>query len=101
MRAVYPAARNPFAFPELLQEGLEAWIVSEVFVSAHPGGTHAVDVTGTVDRKLAALRLHVSQTRHRAEELEGMVRGRLEEQARAAGLPAGRLAEVFHVIELS
>lgn len=101
MRAVYPAARNPFAFPELLEEGLEAWIVSEVFVSAHPGAAHAVDVTRTFDRKIAALRQHVSQTSHRADELEGMVRGWQEEQARAAGLPAGRLAELFHVIELS
>ena len=24
--AIYPDARNPFAFPELLEEGLDAWI---------------------------------------------------------------------------
>ncbi len=30
-----------------------------------------------------------------------MVRGWLTAQARTAGLPDGRLAEVFHVIELS
>ena len=35
LRAVYPDARNPFAFPELLDdEGLEAWAVSEVWLTA-------------------------------------------------------------------
>lgn len=101
IRAIYPSARNPFAFPELLEEGLEAWVVSEVFVSAHPGAAHAVDVTDTFDRKLAAIRAHVSQVSHRGDELAPMVRGWLTAQARTAGLPDGRLAEVFHVIELS
>lgn len=101
IRAIYPSARNPFAFPELLEEGLEAWVVDEVFVSAHPGATHAVDVTDTFERKLAAIRAHVSQVSHRSDELAPMVRGWLTAQAQAAGLPDGRLAEVFHVIELS
>ncbi|CAN5224761.1 PIG-L family deacetylase [soil metagenome] len=100
MRAVYPAARNPFAFPELLAEGLQAWVVSEVFLMAHPGATHAVDVTDTFDRKIAALRHHVSQVGHRAEDLDPMVRGWLTMQAAAGGLPEGRLAETFYVIEL-
>src|SRR6476620_3332538 len=30
--AVYPDARNPFAHPELLTEGLEPWAVEEVWV---------------------------------------------------------------------
>lgn len=102
IQAIYPFARNPFAFPELLQqEGLDAWIVREVFVGAHPGASHAVDVTDTFDRKIAALREHRSQIAHRVDELEPMVRGWQAGQAEAAGLPAGRLAEVFHVIELS
>jgi LmbE family N-acetylglucosaminyl deacetylase len=29
--AVYPDARNPFAFPELLGEGLDAHVVEEVW----------------------------------------------------------------------
>ena len=36
--AVYPDARNPFAFPELLaDEGLQPWTVREVWVTAGPG----------------------------------------------------------------
>ena len=39
LRAVYPDARNPFAFPELLEEeGLEAWTVSEVWLGRQPAG---------------------------------------------------------------
>jgi LmbE family N-acetylglucosaminyl deacetylase len=51
-------------------------------------------VTDTVDRKLAALRAHESQTAHR-DDLEDMVRGWLRAGAEAAGLPTGRLAESF------
>jgi LmbE family N-acetylglucosaminyl deacetylase len=96
--AVYPDARNPFTFPELLRnEGLEAWSVREVWIPGGPDANHHVDVTGTFDRKLAALRSHVSQVEHHTD-LEGMLRGWLSANAKSAGLPAGVLAEVFRVI---
>jgi LmbE family N-acetylglucosaminyl deacetylase len=95
IRAVYPASRNPFAFPELLaDEGLEPWTVPEVWVMAHPVLDTFVDITGTFDRKLAALRAHVSQTAHNTE-LESMLRGWGGLIAERAGLPEGRLAEAF------
>src|SRR5215470_17884015 len=34
--AVYPDARNPFAFPELAAEGLEPWTVHEVWITGGP-----------------------------------------------------------------
>lgn len=95
--AVYPDARNPFTFPELLsEEGLEAWTVREVWI---PGATpnHWVDVTSTFDRKVAALRAHVSQTAHHPD-LEGMLRSWLGANAAQAGLPEGVLAEAFQVV---
>jgi len=100
LRAVYPDARNPFAFPELLaDEGLEAWTVSEVWVSASPRADHAVDVTDVVDRKFAALQSHVTQVSHQPEgQLEEFVTGWMRQTARAHGLPEGRLAEAFHVV---
>ena len=102
IRAVYPAARNPFAWPELIsEEALEAWVVSEVFLVAHPGADHAVDVTGTFDRKLAALQAHRSQTSHMGDGLEPMVRDWLTRNAGVAGLPDGHLAELYTVIELT
>jgi LmbE family N-acetylglucosaminyl deacetylase len=97
--AVYPDARNPFAFPELLAgEGLQPWKVREVWLSAAPRADHYVDVTGTFDRKVAALRAHESQTGH-TDDLQGMLRGWLTHNAERGGLPAGRLAEMFQVVD--
>jgi LmbE family N-acetylglucosaminyl deacetylase len=98
IRAVYPAARNPFSYPELLHdEGLEPWVVKEVWLMADPAGGHAVDITDTFDRKLDALHAHSSQTSH-MDDLEGMLRMWGGRTAEAAGLPAGRLAETFRIV---
>lgn len=99
VRAVYPAARNPFAYPELLQvEGLEAWTVPELWLVAHPTPDHYVDVTDVLDRKLAALRAHASQTAHLGDELDRFVREAWGETARAAGWGEGRYAEAYKVV---
>jgi LmbE family N-acetylglucosaminyl deacetylase len=95
--AFYPDARNPFAHPALLDEGLEPHTVRELWLCAHPEPNRAVDVTGSFDRKIAALRCHVSQV-GQGEWLAGRVGGWLEAGARSAGLPAGRLAELFRVV---
>jgi LmbE family N-acetylglucosaminyl deacetylase len=96
--AVYPDARNPYAFPELLlDEGLDAWTVREVWLTGTSTPNHYVDVTTTVDRKIAALRAHVSQTSH-VDTLEGFVKGWLANNAKSAGLPEGSYAEAFQVV---
>lgn len=98
--AVYPDARNPYAFPELLaDEGLEAWTAREVWLSGGPSVNHYVDVTAQFDRKLNALRAHASQTAHMGDGLPAMLRGWLSANAAAGGLPEGRLAEVFQVVD--
>lgn len=97
--AVYPDARNPYTFPELLtEEGLEPWVVREVWLTGGPTANHYVDVTATLDRKLAALRAHVSQTGHLDDGLETFVKGFLGRNAEAGGLPAGTYAESFVVV---
>ena len=97
--AVYPDARNPFTHLELAAEGLEAWSVSETWVMAAGGAADRyVDVTDAFDRKVAALRRHESQTAH-MDDLEGMLRMWLGRNATAAGLPEGRLAEGFRVVD--
>ncbi|MGH9088896.1 MAG: PIG-L deacetylase family protein [Acidimicrobiales bacterium] len=92
--AVYPDARNPFAHPELLEEGLEPWSVRELWLMAYPEPTVAVDVTATFERKLEALRSHRSQLAAGAD-LDAMVRPWGEQVAVAAGLPPGSVAEAF------
>jgi LmbE family N-acetylglucosaminyl deacetylase len=100
LRAVYPDARNPFAFPELLaDEGLDAWTVSEVWLGGGPRADHAVDVTDVLDRKWAALESHVTQVSHLPEgQLREFVGGWMRQTAQAHGLPEGRSAEAFQVV---
>lgn len=96
--AVYPDARNPFAFPDLLAgEGLAAWTVPEVWLPGGPTPNHYVDITATFSRKVAALRAHESQTGHMTG-LEDFLRGWLSRAAAQGGLPEGSLAEAFQVI---
>ena len=97
--AVYPDARNPFTHLELAAEGLEAWTVAETWVmAAGQGANRYVDVTDVFERKVAALRRHESQTAH-MDDLEGLLRTWLTRNATAAGLPEGRLAEGFRVVD--
>lgn len=97
LRALYPDARNPFAHPQLLaDEGLEPWTVDEVWLSTHHTRSHFVDVTNQLDRKVAALRAHESQTAH-MDDLEEMLRDWMARNAADGSLPEGRLAEAFAV----
>jgi LmbE family N-acetylglucosaminyl deacetylase len=99
LAAVYPDARNPWAHSTLLEdEGLEAWTVRETWIMASPQSAHAVDITDTFDRKVAALQAHASQTGQHPD-LEGMLRGWSAGIAARADLPEGRLAEIFHVLD--
>lgn len=101
LAAVYPDARNPYAHPELLEdEGLEPWTVPELWLMAAPLEriNYFVDVTDTFDAKVAALRSHRSQTGH-MDGLEDMLRGWLVMVASRGGLPDGRLAEQFQVVD--
>ncbi|HEY2668805.1 MAG TPA: PIG-L deacetylase family protein [Rugosimonospora sp.] len=92
--AIYPDSRNPFAFPELLRdEGLEPWVVREVWYQGGPDPDLYVDVTATYPQKIAALLAHVTQTSH--VDVESRVQTMLAGNAAAAGLPEGRLAESF------
>ncbi len=98
IQAVYPDARNAFAFEDLLkEEGLQPWTVDEVWVMSAANPNHHVDITDTFDQKMAALHSHVSQTAHNPN-LENMVREWGARNAASVGLPEGRLAEIFRVV---
>ncbi len=98
IRAIYPAARNPFAYSELLQdEGLEPWTVREVWLMADAKADHPVPIDDTFSAKLDALHAHRSQTSHMAD-LEAMLRDWAIRTAGQFDLPEGSLAEAFRVI---
>jgi len=95
--AVYPDSRNPFAFPALLEDGLEPWTVDEVWVMGHPGGVDYIDITTQIDRKIEALLCHESQHAD-PERTEALVREWGRALGAAAGLPEGSAAELFRVV---
>lgn len=94
--AVYPYARDRLHFPELLAEGLVPHRVREVYLMGHPEPDVVVDITPTMERKLAALRCYASQLRDPAG-VEQLVRQR----AADLGKPHGyTYAEAFRAIPL-
>lgn len=98
LRAVYPDARNPFAFPELLDsEGLEPHSVPEVWVMAMQAPDVVVDTTKVIELKLAALSSHVSQVGD-GSHLRDLLTTWGQTVAAQAGLGSKRLAEAFKVV---
>ncbi len=98
LRAVYPDARNPHAFPELLEEGLAPHAVPLVWVGGTTTPNLVVDITDTFEDKIAALRSHVSQVGDR-EDLEDTMRAWAGVNAQVAGLATDRLGETFRAID--
>ncbi len=98
MCAVYPDARNPFAFTGRPCAELEDWAVDEVWITFGDGGDAAVDITGNLDRKIKALMCHRSQHRDPAA-MEERVRTWWQSIAEAHGMAEGSSAESFRVVD--
>lgn len=96
MASIYPAAQNPWDFPELLQEGLRPHKVREIFVMGAPTSNYAVDITANMERKMDALRAHTSQLSEKWEYVEKMIR---EWSAEAGKRNGTTYAEEFHRAE--
>jgi LmbE family N-acetylglucosaminyl deacetylase len=92
--AVYPAARNPMAFPWLAKQGLAAHRVRRLYLFWSNTPTVRVDVTRTVDRKLDALRAHASQLKD-FDDIEKWTRAWAAEVGKEVGVEA---AEGFHMV---
>ena len=96
--AVYPDARNPFTFTELIDEGYEAHAVAQLWITGGTEPNHWVDITETIDVKFAALRCHASQHQN-PDAMEARVREWNQANARAGGLPEGAYAEMFMIVD--
>ena len=79
--AVYPAARNPMAFPALARSGLAAHAVRRLYLFWSDKPNAHVDISATMDRKIAALAAHATQIKEPA---------RLAERIRAWGAEEGQ-----------
>lgn len=95
IEAVFPAAGQPHIFEELAKEGLQAHKVRKLYVEAWNGGDTWVDITDTIDLKIAALRCHASQMRN--WDPEPMLRQWAAEAAKGKEMA---YAEAFRVITL-
>lgn len=94
LEAIYPASQNPWDFPELLeQEHLLPHKVSEVFVTTAPTLNHTIDISTTMDVKMAALSAHKSQVGDHIADLEKMLRSFDAEAGKKHGYA---YAEEFH-----
>jgi len=94
--AIAPAAAMPLVFPELHEEGLEPHQVREVLIASTPEPNTWIDISDTIDLKIAALRHHASQFPDGWDPGE-MVRGWAVENGEQAGVP---YAEVYRRIIL-
>ena len=59
--AVFPAAGQPNLFEEIAEEGYQAHKVRKVYITAWEKGDTYVNITDTIEIKIAALRSHQSQ----------------------------------------
>ena len=96
LAAVYPDARNAFAFPEL---DLPTWEVPQVWQFGGPVDDTAVDVTDVFDAKVRACNAHDSQTPMLDRSVADELREHLGRTAREHGLAGGRLAEAYRVLD--
>jgi LmbE family N-acetylglucosaminyl deacetylase len=98
LSAVYPDARNPWAHPELLEEGLDAHVVAEVWIMSATSPNRFVDTTDAIERKIDALRSHRSQIAD-PDAIAELIRSWGAAVASLGGLPDGRCAEGFRVVD--
>jgi LmbE family N-acetylglucosaminyl deacetylase len=95
--AVYPSARDPHVFTELLAEGLEPHKVREIYIVSRENADTWVDISETIDQKIAALKEHASQIGDRQSEVEKWVREGAQRMAETQDM---QYAEGFKYIKL-
>jgi LmbE family N-acetylglucosaminyl deacetylase len=96
--AVYPAARNPMAFPWLAKSGLAPHRVRRVYLFWSERSDVWVDVTSTIGRKIDALRAHASQIRE-PEALEQRIRDWASEEGASIGVEAAEALRLVVIDE--
>jgi LmbE family N-acetylglucosaminyl deacetylase len=96
--AVYPAARNPMAFPWLVREGLAPHVVRRLYLFWSSRPTAWIDVSTTIGRKIDALRAHASQVKQ-PETLDARIRRWAADEGGVIGAAAGEALRVVVIEE--
>jgi len=96
--AVFPYARDIFAYPDLLEQGFQPHRVREVLLWGSEEPNYRSDITDTFDIKIDALRCHKSQVGDSVSpDLKERMRQRHKMMAEEEDY---ELAEAFHRVEL-
>jgi LmbE family N-acetylglucosaminyl deacetylase len=96
--AVFPFARDHAAYPDLLAQGFEPHKVKELLFFGAEDINYYIDIAGTFDKKVAALKCHASQMRElNIPNLEEWLRQRYKTLAEKSEY---ELAEAFHRVKL-
>jgi LmbE family N-acetylglucosaminyl deacetylase len=93
--AAFPSAGSRLLFADLLDEGYEPHNVKRVYIHGAEKPDTWVDITGTIDTKIAALKKHVSQID--THDVDDWIRKWAEEEGREKGL---KYAEAYKVMIL-
>jgi LmbE family N-acetylglucosaminyl deacetylase len=100
LAAVYPDARNPRAYSELLAQGFGPHRVKEVWLPGFDGADLFVDATPYMDRKIQAIMCHASQFAGRPDMEDGGPGKWIRERMKQVGERAGHeYAEGFRKLE--
>jgi len=94
--SVFPLARDRLNFPEHEKEGLEPHKVLDIFLLFTNEPNYWVDITNTIDKKIAALKAHKSQIGD-PDELEERIRDRARLRAKKVSF---EYAEIFRRVQL-
>ncbi|HEX8599985.1 MAG TPA: PIG-L deacetylase family protein [Chloroflexia bacterium] len=82
--AIYPTARDPLQFPDHIREGLEPHKVKEIYLWGTEEPNILIDITETIEDKIEALKLHVTQVGEAVE-----LGNRIKTRASQIGEPYG------------
>ncbi len=96
--AVYPAARNPMAFPNLARGGLAAHRVRRLYLFWTGRPDTWVDIGSTLERKIAALAAHASQIKE-LETLGERITKWAAEEGEAIGVSAAEALRLVVIDE--
>jgi LmbE family N-acetylglucosaminyl deacetylase len=89
------AARDPMYYPEQVAEGLAAHRAHNVYLFATDEPNYYADISGVMEKKIAALKAHASQIKGR--DIEEFIRARDRATGAALGLA---YAEAYHYLPM-
>lgn len=92
--AVFPYARDVHAYPDLYEQGYEPHKVKELLFWGSPDINHRIDISDTIEQKIAALMCHKSQ--FNVVEMEKRIR----ERYKAAADTGSQYVESFHRVDI-